>query len=200
MPRAGALTASAWTSGRRSGPRSARRGGAGPPDPPQTVPDGAGRPWSTNGERGAGSDGRPTRGRCDECNDRTAAWPPLLPDPFGWVEGGVPGLHQIPGRHSIRIEESLSGGTYVSRAELPGIAPDSDIEISVAEGVLTLRAATRRPRKHHTESATALSPARSGCPPERAATMRLADLEDGVLTIPVPVPKSGTRTIPVRHG
>ncbi|MFF3459537.1 Hsp20 family protein [Streptomyces sp. NPDC002730] len=29
-----------------------------------------------------------------------------------------------------------------------------------------------------------------------------ADLKDGVLTIPVPMPepKSGTRTIPVRHG
>lgn len=55
--------------------------------------------------------------------ERLPAWPPLLPDPFGWVEGGVPGLHQIPGLHSIRIEESFTDGTYVSRAELPGIPP-----------------------------------------------------------------------------
>ena len=136
--------------------------------------------------------------------ERLPTWPPHLPDLFGWVEGGSPGLHQIPGLHGIRIEESLTDGTYVLRAELPGIDPDSDIEISVTEGVLTLRAerSEQTTEKHHTEFRYGTFARSVRLPAGARGDDATAAYKDGVLTITVPVqePKAGTRTIPVRHG
>jgi HSP20 family molecular chaperone IbpA len=71
--------------------------------------------------------------------ERLPGWQ-ALPDMFGWVESGLPGVHMVPGLHGIRIEEHLAVGAYVLRAELPGIDPAKDVEITVTEGVLTLRA------------------------------------------------------------
>ena len=71
--------------------------------------------------------------------ERLPGWP-ALPDLFGWIEAGLPGAHPAPGTHGIRVEERLTDGTYVLRAELPGIDPAKDVEITVTEGVLTLRA------------------------------------------------------------
>lgn len=62
---------------------------------------------------------------------RFPGWP-TLPDLFGWVESGFPGAHTVPGLHGIRVEEHLADGTYVLRAELPGIDPAKDVEITVA--------------------------------------------------------------------
>ncbi|MFI0980832.1 hypothetical protein ACH4SP_27945 [Streptomyces sp. NPDC021093] len=67
--------------------------------------------------------------------ERRTTWPTLLPDLFSWVESGIPGLHTAPGLHSIRIEESLEDGTYILRAELPGIDADKDVELTIAEGI-----------------------------------------------------------------
>jgi HSP20 family protein len=40
----------------------------------------------------------------------------------------------------LRVEEYVDGDTLVVRAELPDIDPDKDVEISVANGVLHIRA------------------------------------------------------------
>lgn len=40
--------------------------------------------------------------------ERRSAWPPPLPDLFGWMESGLPGWHTMPGPHAIRIEEQLT--------------------------------------------------------------------------------------------
>src|SRR5690606_15127534 len=39
------------------------------------------------------------------------------------------------GRHLIRVEEFAEDGELVVRAELPGIDPDKDVEVTVDEGV-----------------------------------------------------------------
>ncbi|MEY3680658.1 MAG: hypothetical protein RL547_1271 [Actinomycetota bacterium] len=39
---------------------------------------------------------------------------------------------------SIRVEEFERDGSFVIRAEAPGIDPDKDVELSVADGVLRL--------------------------------------------------------------
>jgi len=44
------------------------------------------------------------------------------------------------GRQMLRVEEFDQNGTLVVRAEMPGIDPDKDVEISVASGMLTIRA------------------------------------------------------------
>jgi len=44
------------------------------------------------------------------------------------------------GEHAIRVEEYQDNGTYTVKAELPGIDPDKDVEISVDHGILTVHA------------------------------------------------------------
>jgi HSP20 family molecular chaperone IbpA len=47
----------------------------------------------------------------------------------------------------IRLEEFTEEGRYVLRAELPGIDPDKDVEVSVADGVLTIHAERKEQQK-----------------------------------------------------
>lgn len=43
------------------------------------------------------------------------------------------------GRESLRVEEFSEDGTLVVRAELPGIDPDKDVDISLHDGVLHIK-------------------------------------------------------------
>ncbi|MDN3027826.1 Hsp20/alpha crystallin family protein [Streptomyces sp. S.PB5] len=135
--------------------------------------------------------------------ERLPGWP-TLPDLFGWVESGFPGTHGVPGLHHIRVEEHLTDGTYVLRAELPGIDPDKDIEITVAEGVLTLRAerSEETKEKYRTEFRYGTFARSVRLPAGAKGDEASADYKDGVLTITVPLPeaKAGTTTIKVRQG
>jgi HSP20 family molecular chaperone IbpA len=47
----------------------------------------------------------------------------------------------------IRLEEFTEEGRYVLRAELPGIDPGKDVEVSVADGVLTIHAERKEQQK-----------------------------------------------------
>jgi len=47
----------------------------------------------------------------------------------------------------MRIEEFTEDGTLVVRAELPGVDPDEDVDVSVHDGILTLEAHRREERK-----------------------------------------------------
>jgi HSP20 family protein len=40
--------------------------------------------------------------------------------------------------NSVRIEDCVEEDRYVLRAELPGLDPDKDVEITVVDGVLTI--------------------------------------------------------------
>ncbi|NYH84066.1 Hsp20/alpha crystallin family protein [Actinopolymorpha cephalotaxi] len=63
-----------------------------------------------------------------------------------WLEGDLlpaPFLRPLTGRHPVRVEDYLEEGTYVLRAELPGVDPDKDVEITVDEGMLTVKAERR---------------------------------------------------------
>ncbi|MER5301233.1 Hsp20/alpha crystallin family protein [Streptomyces lasiicapitis] len=135
--------------------------------------------------------------------ERLPGWPLVLPDLFGWMDSGLPGVLTTPGLHSIRIEESLKDGVYILRAELPGVDPAKDIELGIAEGVLTLRAerGTETTAKHHTEFRYGTFARSVRLPAGARGDDATADYKDGVLTVEVPVPetKTGTRIIPVRH-
>jgi HSP20 family protein len=47
----------------------------------------------------------------------------------------------------IKVEQFMDDGTLVVRAELPGIDPDKDVEITVTDHVLTITAERRREQK-----------------------------------------------------
>src|SRR5271165_3423152 len=76
--------------------------------------------------------------------------------PFGdmvdWLEAPWTVLRPITG-HPIRVEDFIEDGKYVFRAELPGVDPEKDLEITVSGGILTVKAERRgeSTSKHHSE-------------------------------------------------
>jgi HSP20 family protein len=76
--------------------------------------------------------------------------------PFGdvvdWLEAPWTILRPVAG-HPMRVEDFITDGNYVVRAELPGIDPEKDIEVTVAKGILTIKAERREEvtGKHHSE-------------------------------------------------
>ena len=76
-------------------------------------------------------------------------------DLFDWIEGGLPAFplfRQFGGAQMMRVEEDREDGQYVLRAEMPGIDPDKDVEISIANGVLTVTAERREEKKEQQRS------------------------------------------------
>lgn len=65
-----------------------------------------------------------------------------LPELFSWLR--LPEYRLAPELvwpgATMRIEEFTENGTHVIRAELPGVDVDEDVEVSVADGMLTIRA------------------------------------------------------------
>lgn len=54
--------------------------------------------------------------------------------------GPFPMLRPTFGGHIIKVEDSVSDGRYVVRAELPGLDPATDIQVNVRDGRLTIHA------------------------------------------------------------
>lgn len=60
-------------------------------------------------------------------------------DIIDWLESPWTVLRSVGG-HPMRVEDYFKDGYYVVRAELPGLDPEKDIEVTVAKGVLTISA------------------------------------------------------------
>ena len=110
--------------------------------------------------------------------------------------------------NGLHLEEFLRDGTCVIRAELPGIDPDKDVEISVADGVLSLRA-HREERSEDTRPDGYRSEFRYGSfqrtvrLPEGATDKDVkASYKDGILEVRVPVDASTkpVTRIPIDRG
>jgi len=110
---------------------------------------------------------------------------------------------------SIRVEQFLDGNTLVVRAEVPGIDPEKDVDVSVAEGMLHIKA--EREEKSEQKSKTGYrSEFRYGSftrtialPPGAREEDVTASYKDGVLEVRAPAPEqapaSGKRKIQVNH-
>ena len=70
---------------------------------------------------------------------------PSFPDLFEWLESPMFGLR--PFSRPVRIEDFTDDGHYVVRAELPGIDPDKDLDITVDQGMLHIHAEKTRKRE-----------------------------------------------------
>jgi HSP20 family molecular chaperone IbpA len=66
----------------------------------------------------------------------------FAPDVFAWLEGPFVSPRPVAAQ-AMRMEEHVADGRYVVRAELPGVDPAKDMEVSVAKGILTIRAERR---------------------------------------------------------
>ena len=63
----------------------------------------------------------------------------LIPDMFAWLEGPFMTPRPVAAQ-AMRMEEHVAGGRYVIRAELPGVDPAKDMEVTVSKGILAVRA------------------------------------------------------------
>ena len=137
----------------------------------------------------------------DEWFDR---WPEMFARRWPEALRGFPLLED-----SFRVEETLEDdGTFVLRAELPGIDPDKDVDVTVENGHLRIKA-EREDRSEQTENGRRRSEFRYGSfersirLPEGADDDAItATFDSGILE--VRVPNSGeppaAKSIPVKSG
>jgi HSP20 family protein len=118
-----------------------------------------------------------------------------FPDFSRWE---MPDLFRVFDRASgpegrIRVEEEVKDDATVIRAELPGIDPDKDVDISVSDGVLHIKAERRSETKEENEgrirsefrygSYTRTLPLPKGASESDVK----ATYKDGILEVTVPV-------------
>ena len=95
----------------------------------------------------------------------------------------------------IRVEEFREDGTLVIRADLPGIDPDSDVELTVSHGMLHIEAERREEEKREEKGYVRRelrygSLSRSLPLPAGVTEADItATYKDGVLEIRIPAPK-----------
>lgn len=104
------------------------------------------------------------------------------------------------GASGIRVEEMVEGNTVVIRAELPGIDPDKDVDVTVSQGALVIRA-QREEKKERKEKDSYRSEFRYGSFVRRIPLPDgvqegdvTASYKDGVLEVRAPIPDDATQS------
>ena len=118
--------------------------------------------------------------------------PNLFPDLRDWLDAPWAPLLPFGPANMFRVEDYVKDDNYVVRAELPGMDPEKDIEITVDAGTLTIRAERREETKEaHRSEFRYGSFTRSVVLPDRADTEHItAAYDKGILEVSVPVPEA----------
>jgi HSP20 family protein len=132
-------------------------------------------------------------------------WPRGLMDMWG---GGWPFESMASPFRDIKVEEFLDGEQLVIRAELPGVDPDRDIDVSVDNGVLTISAERREStrekvdRGFHSEFRYGSFVRQIRLPAGTSSEVISATYKDGVLEIRMPKPsaEAASRRIQIQRG
>jgi HSP20 family molecular chaperone IbpA len=147
------------------------------------------------------------RAKEDEMNAVTRRSPVSpLTELFDWFESGWPVVAEWrrDGGHALRIEDRLEDDRYLVRAEIPGIDPDKDLEITVSDGVLTIAAERREEisEKGRSEFHYGSLMRRVALPAGAVEDKVVARYQDGILdvTVPIEAVRAEPRTIPVARG
>jgi HSP20 family molecular chaperone IbpA len=69
---------------------------------------------------------------------------PTLTNLFQWLDTEFPPFRPFNTAQHMRVEDYVENDHYVLRAELPGLDPDKDVDITVDDGVLTVKAERRQ--------------------------------------------------------
>ena len=102
---------------------------------------------------------------------------------------------------SIKIEQFQEGNTLVVRAEVPGIDPDKDVDVSVSEGVLNISVEREEKSEHKSKNGYRSefrygSSMRSIALPAGAKEEDItATYKDGVLEVRAPAPETAPAEI-----
>lgn len=121
-----------------------------------------------------------------------------------WLESNAPlNLHGVGLAPYVRVEDFMEEGAYVLRAEIPGIDPDKDIEVSVENDLLTIRGERREETKDKNRREFHYGSFRRtvSLPKGADADKITASYNDGVLEVRVPTTTEETPTmrIPVQR-
>jgi predicted unusual protein kinase regulating ubiquinone biosynthesis (AarF/ABC1/UbiB family)/HSP20 family molecular chaperone IbpA len=127
----------------------------------------------------------------------------MFPDLADWLESPWSGPPPFPTGQVFRLEETVRDKCYVIRAELPGLDPENDIEITVDGRILTIRAERRQQDSgpHRSEFRYGSLTRAVRLPARVDAADVTARYEKGVLEISIPVgavKPEGTR-IPIAN-
>ena len=112
-----------------------------------------------------------------------------FPDLLDWFDAPWSPLLPFTSGQTFRVEDYVEDGHYIVRAELPGVDPAKDVEITVDEGTLTIRAERKEEQKdNHRSEFRYGSFTRSVSLPSRADADHItARYDKGILTVDVPV-------------
>jgi HSP20 family protein len=132
-------------------------------------------------------------------------WPRDLTDLWaGWQPFGA---MNWPFR-DIKVEEFVDGEQLVVKAELPGVDPDRDIDVSIENGVLTIAAERRESSREklekgfHSEFRYGSFVRQVRLPAGTSPEVVSATYKDGVLEIRMPKPsaEAASRRIQIQRG
>ncbi len=120
----------------------------------------------------------------------------VLPDFIDWFEEPFLTLRPYLGQ-PIRIEDYTEDGHYVIRAEVAGIDPAKDLEVSVGAGVLSIHAvrSSHVEGKHRSEFRYGSFSRTLDLPPGADAGDVTAEYADGILTIKVAIRDEQRETV-----
>ena len=73
-------------------------------------------------------------------------------DLFDWLESPLTMLRPLSAQ-TMRVEDYVKDGRYVVRAELPGLDPEKELEVTLSHGILSIKAdrEEKTEDKHHSE-------------------------------------------------
>jgi HSP20 family protein len=132
-----------------------------------------------------------------------ASFRALFPDLADWLESPWAGPPPFLASRAFRVEEVAHDDRYVIRAELAGLDPDTDIEVTVDGKTLTIHAQRRRQ-----EDGPCRSEFRYGSltrlvrlPARVEAKDVTARYDQGVLEVSVPVREAAPESsrVPIEH-
>jgi HSP20 family molecular chaperone IbpA len=115
----------------------------------------------------------------------------LFPGLVDWLESPWTGPPQFTAAQSFRVEEVARDNRYLIRAELPGLDPEKDIQVTVDGATLTIHAERRQEDSgpHRSEFRYGSLTRLVSLPVKVDAKDVTARYERGVLEVSVPAPE-----------
>jgi HSP20 family protein len=98
-------------------------------------------------------------------------------------------LRPMFGNHVIRVEDEMKDGNYELRAEIPGVDPAKDVDITVRDGLLTIKAQRTETKESNGGSEFSYGSFMRSVtlPPGADQDAIKARYDKGILTVSVPV-------------
>jgi HSP20 family molecular chaperone IbpA len=124
------------------------------------------------------------------------AWPDISEFFSGFPSWSA--LRPIFGGHLIKIESDIKDGKYELQAEIPGVDPEKDVDITVRNGMLTIKAerSENKESNGHSEFSYGSYTRAVTLPPGADEDSIKASYDKGILRVSVPLKQP---EVPEKH-